>query len=93
LLDTNVVIHLRNDDRAVSERFTARDGALLRPIVSRVELGGGDYRDPAQAASRRPRLDAMLGSIPVLAYDDLAADAYRRIKQTAGYSRRNCWTG
>lgn len=61
---------------------------MLRSIVSRVELGGGVYRDQAQATSRRPRLDAILGSIPVLAYDDLAADAYRMIMQAAGYSRR-----
>ena len=87
-MDTNVVIHLRNGDRAVSERVKAPDGAMLRSIVSLVELGVGVYRDQAQATSRRPRLDAILGSTPVLAYDDLAADAYRMIMQAAGYSRR-----
>jgi tRNA(fMet)-specific endonuclease VapC len=88
LLDTNVVIHLRDGDRAVTERVAALDGAILLSIVSRVELEGGVYREPSQAPLRRPRLDAILQSIPVLAYDDLAADAYRMIVQTAGYSRR-----
>jgi len=88
LLDTNVAIHLRDGDRAVTERVAALNGAILLSIVSRVELEGGVYREPSQAPLRRPRLDAILQSIPVLAYDDLAADAYRMIVQTAGYSRR-----
>jgi predicted nucleic acid-binding protein len=88
LLDTNVVIHLRDGDRVVTDRVAALEGAILLSIVSRVELEGGVYREPDQASLRRPRLEAIVQSIPVLAYDDLAADAYRMIVQTAGYSRR-----
>ncbi len=57
-------------------------------VITRVELEGGVYRDPAQAGIRRPRLDAMLVTLPVLAFDETAADAYRQIVEAVGYSRR-----
>lgn len=88
LLDTNVAIHLRDGDPGVTARVAALDGAVLLSIVTRVELEGGVYREPAHAALRRARLDAMLAAIPTLAFDDAAADAYGDIVAQAGYSRR-----
>ena len=88
LLDTNVAIHLRDGDPGVTARVAALDGAVLLSIVTRVELEGGVYREPAHAALRRARLDAMLAAIPTLAFDDAAADAYGAIVARAGYSRR-----
>ena len=88
LLDTNVLIGLRDGDPAVTGKVAALDGAILMSIVSRVELEGGVHRDPAQAGLRRPRLDALLAALPVLAFDDEAADTYRTIIESAGYSRR-----
>ena len=61
---------------------------MLLSVVSRVELEGGVYRVPAEAHLRRPRLDAVLDILPVLAFDDAAADAYRTIVEAAGYLRR-----
>lgn len=87
LLDTNVVIHLRDGDPLVIDKVAALDGAILLSIVSRVELEGGVYRDPSSAGLRRPRLDAILETLPVLAFDDAAADACRMIVEAAGYSR------
>lgn len=63
------------------------EGAALS-IVSRVELEVGVYRDKAQTAARRLRLDALLSVVPVLAFDEASADAYRRIVEAIGYSRR-----
>jgi predicted nucleic acid-binding protein len=60
----------------------------LLSVISRVELEEGVYRDPAQTGVRRPRLDAILAALPVLAFDDTAADVYRQIVESAGYSRR-----
>jgi tRNA(fMet)-specific endonuclease VapC len=60
----------------------------LLSVITRVGLEGGVYRDLAQAGIRRPRLDAMLVSLPVLAFDETAADAYRQIVEAVGYSRR-----
>jgi tRNA(fMet)-specific endonuclease VapC len=88
LLDTNVAIHLRDGDPAVTARVAALAGAVLMSIVTRVELEGGVYREPAHAAVRRARLDAMLAAIPTLAFDDAAADAYGAIVAHARYSRR-----
>ncbi len=88
LLDTNVAIHLRDGDAVVTARVAALDGAVLMSIVTRVALEGGVHREPAHAAIRRMRLDAMLGAIPALAFDGEAADAYGAIVAHAGYSRR-----
>lgn len=88
LLDTNVAIHLRDGDEVVTSQVAALEGAILLSVISRVELEGGVYRDPAQASIRRPRLDAMLAALPVLTFDDTDADAYRQIVEVVGYSRR-----
>jgi tRNA(fMet)-specific endonuclease VapC len=66
----------------------ALDEAVLMSIVTRVELEGGVYREPAYAQIRRARLDAILKAIPTIAFDDTAADAYGAIVVRAGYSRR-----
>ena len=88
LLDTNVAIHLRDGDEIVTSQVAALGGAILLSVISRVELEGGVYRDPAQASIRRPRLDAMLAALPVLTFDDTDADAYWQIVEVVGYSRR-----
>ncbi|MGD9879221.1 MAG: PIN domain-containing protein [Reyranella sp.] len=88
LLDTNVIIHLRDGDHWVTARVGALTDAALMSIVSRVELGGGVYRNPAVARLRRARLDAILEAIPAVAFDAATADAFRSIVEAAGYSRR-----
>lgn len=88
VLDTNVAIHLRDGDVAVTDRVAALDGAVLISVITRVELEGGVYREPAQAAVRRARLDVMLAAIPTLDFDAAAADAYGAIVAHGGYSRR-----
>ncbi len=88
LLDTNVLIHLRDGDPTVSAKVADLGGAVLMSIVSRVELEGGVYRDRAQVRVRRDRLDVMLEAIPSIAFDDECADAYSAILAAAGYSRR-----
>uniref|UniRef100_B0SXN6 Ribonuclease VapC n=1 Tax=Caulobacter sp. (strain K31) TaxID=366602 RepID=B0SXN6_CAUSK len=88
VLDTNIAIHLRDGDPAVTAKVAALEGAVLLSIISRVELEGGVYREPAEAGVRRARLDVMLDALPVLDFDREAADAYRMIVEAAGYSRR-----
>ncbi|HKU95852.1 MAG TPA: PIN domain-containing protein [Vineibacter sp.] len=88
LLDTDVVIHLRDGDRVVTDKVAALDDAVLMSIITRVELEGGVYRDPTYTRIRRARLDAILAAIPAIAFDNAAADAYGTIVATAGYSRR-----
>jgi predicted nucleic acid-binding protein len=88
VLDTNVAIHLRDGDARVMASVAALDDAVLMSIVTRIELEGGVYREPAHAQIRRTRLDAILAAIPTLAFDDPAAAAYGAIVASAGYSRR-----
>ncbi|MBL0900960.1 MAG: PIN domain-containing protein [Reyranella sp.] len=88
LLDTDVAIHLRDGDPEVTDKVAALDDAVLMSIVTRVELEGGVYREPAHVQIRRARLDAILAAVPTLAFDDEAADAYGAMVASAGYSRR-----
>jgi tRNA(fMet)-specific endonuclease VapC len=88
LLDTDVAIHLRDGDSRITEKVEELDDAVLMSIVTRVELEGGVYREPAHARVRRARLDTILAAIPTVAFDDAAADAYGAIVANAGYSRR-----
>ncbi len=88
LLDTDVAIHLRDGDPSITRNVAALQDAVLMSIVTRVELEGGVYRDAANSAIRRARLDAMLAAIPAIAFDDTAAAAHGAIVAHAGYSRR-----
>jgi len=56
LIDTDVAIHLRDGDPGILARVSALGDAVLMSVVTRVELEGGVYRDPAQAAVFAPRL-------------------------------------
>jgi predicted nucleic acid-binding protein len=87
LLDTDVLIHLRDGDREIADQVAALNDSVLMSLVSRVELEGGVWRDPGSARVRRARLDVILAAIPALAFDAEAADAYGAIVASAGYSR------
>jgi predicted nucleic acid-binding protein len=88
VIDTSVAIHLRDGDRFVRAQLDGLDDEVMLSIVSRVELEGGVYRDRAQSAARRARLDQMLTGIEVLPFNSDAAAAYGAIVSAAGYSRR-----
>ncbi len=88
LLDTDALIHLRDGDPEITDKVAAVGDGVLMSIVSRVELEGGVWRDPGLAHVRRARLDVILAAIPALAFEAEAADAYRAIVASAGYSRR-----
>ena len=88
ILDTSVAIHLRDKDPIVMSKINLLGDVFMLSIISRVELEGGVYREPALAAQRRSRLDIMLLGMPVLDFDAGAGDAYRGIIEAVGYSRR-----
>ena len=88
ILDTNVAIHLRDGDASITAKTGGLEGPILLSVISRVELEGGVYRDPTTSTVRRTRLDLILRALPIVAFDDAAADAYRGIVETSGYSRR-----
>ena len=88
LLDTSVLIPLRDGDSKVWERVNQLSGTILVSIVSVVELEGGVYRDAAQAERRRAKLDLLLSSLNVLSFDSEGAQTYGQIVASVGYSRR-----
>ncbi|MGD9967082.1 MAG: PIN domain-containing protein [Hyphomonadaceae bacterium] len=88
LLDTDVAIRLRDGDRAVTQKLAGLGAAMMISVVTRVELEGGVYRTPDYVSVRRARLDAMLDSLPCIAFDEVAAREYGAIVAHAGYSRR-----
>ena len=88
MLDTNIVIHLRDGDPGISAAVRALAGPILLSMITRIELEGGVYRESDQIAARRARLDAILAALPALAFDEAAADAYRDIVAITGCSRR-----
>lgn len=88
VLDTNIAIHLRDGDDRITRNVAALNGAIMLSVVTRIELEGGVYREPADAMIRRARLDTLLSAIPTLAFDDASANMYGQIVAQAGYSRR-----
>ncbi len=87
LLDTNVLIGIRDGDVAVLSRFRDLNGSLAMSIVSKVELDNGIYRDSAEAHSRQVALDLLLDNFDVLPFGMDESSQYRSIIAMLGYSR------
>ena len=88
LLDTNVLILLRDGDESIAAKVGALGDQVLMSVVSRVELEGGVYQEESQAPIRRRLLNEIIAAIPTLAFDSAAADIYGAIVAATGYSRR-----
>jgi predicted nucleic acid-binding protein len=88
VIDTNVAIRLRDREGDLQRQIGALEGPILLSILTWVELENGVYRDPSRLALRRHRLDAILELLPVVSFDEKSAEAYRRIIEVVGYSRR-----
>lgn len=90
ILDTSVLIELRDDGAHTAERVEALGRPLSMSILSRIELENGVVSTPnlADRAERRLRLAELVAAIPALIFDSECADAYRLIVETTGFSRR-----
>lgn len=87
-LDTSAAIPVRDGDDDALNRLELLGNGVSMSIMARIELEGGVHRKPELAAFRRARLDEMLLAIPVLPFDQPCVDAYSKIINTLGYSRR-----
>jgi predicted nucleic acid-binding protein len=85
LVDTDVAIHLRDDNRVIAERLE-QTGAPMISAITLTELEAGIVKDTS--GTRRALLDFMLRLVPVLPYGAEEAAAYGRIVGTLGYDRR-----
>lgn len=88
LLDTNVLIALRDGEPLVRATVAELEGPAGLSIISVVELEGGVYTDPAQASQRRLAINAITARLVVLPFGAAEAAAYGGIVAAAGYSRR-----
>jgi predicted nucleic acid-binding protein len=88
LIDTDVAIELRDDDSWIKERVSQLRAPLHISAITRVELENGVRREPEEATLKRARLDRMLATITTLDFGASEIEAYRRILEVTGYSRR-----
>jgi len=88
LLDTDVAIHLRDGNDAILGRLAGLDEVPALSVITLVELEGGIHASPGHGPMRRARVDAMVGEMAILPFDELCVAAYGRIVAAAGYSRR-----
>ena len=85
LLDTNIAIHARDGTEAVLDKLATHEGQVLLSALSVAELERGVYKNPAQGAIRRARLDVLLRHLPILPFDTAAAQVYGQIIAQCGW--------
>lgn len=88
LLDTDIVIEIRDENAWVKERARLLTPPLHISAITRVELENGVQRASKAAALRRARLDRLLATVMTLDFGTAEIAAYRRILEATGYSRR-----
>jgi tRNA(fMet)-specific endonuclease VapC len=89
LIDTNIVIHARDGSEPVLDRLSRHEGAVFLSALSLAELQRGLYRAGTDGPFRQARLKRMLQTIPVLAFDAAAAEAYGLVLAQIGWTRRS----
>jgi tRNA(fMet)-specific endonuclease VapC len=88
LLDTDVVIHLRDGAEPVWRQLRTLDPPFAISAVGRIELENGVYRDADWTSVRRAALDKILELVETL---DLTGDEiaeYRKLLASCGFSKR-----
>jgi tRNA(fMet)-specific endonuclease VapC len=88
LIDTNVVIHLRDGDEGVSRKMADLDALPVIAMITRIELENGLYRDPELTELLRPNLAAILHRTDVIDFGNMEFEAYRLILDQVGFSKR-----
>jgi len=88
LLDTNIIIEICNVHETVARQYVRCCATTVISALCLAELQRGLLIDTVLAQGRRERLDILLRSVPVLAFDKAAAEAYGRIIAQCGWVRR-----
>lgn len=86
LLDTDVVIHLRDGDPWIEDQVASLEPPFFVSAITRVELENGIGRAPDK--TRRGLLDKVLAYVETLDFGAAEIEAYTAIIRAAGYSRR-----
>ncbi len=88
IIDTDVAIHLRDQNAAVVQRMSALDARPILSVITQIELENGVYADPQHSGIRRGAVDLLLANFAILPFDANAMLAYRAIVTSVGFSRR-----
>ena len=88
LLDTDVVIHLRDGDAWTREQARALDPPFFLSAIGRVELENGIWQDAKWAEIRRAALNALLPQFEVLGFGAEEIAAYAAILTQTPFSKR-----
>jgi tRNA(fMet)-specific endonuclease VapC len=88
LIDTNVVIHLRDGDEGVFRKMADLDALPAIAMITRIELENGLFRDPELTDLLRPNLAAILHRTDVIDFGNMEFEAYRSILDQVGFSKR-----
>jgi tRNA(fMet)-specific endonuclease VapC len=88
LIDTNVVIHLRDGDEGVSRKMADLDALPVIAMITRIELENGLYRDPELTDLLRPNLAAILRRTDIIDFGNMEFETYRSILDQVGFSKR-----
>lgn len=88
LLDTSIVIQLRDGDRRFRSLLETVDETPCISAITRVELEGGIYANADLTEKRRRAVDALLREFAVLDFTNEIAATYGEIVEQRGFSRR-----
>lgn len=88
LFDTTVAVELRDGDRTFRSHLASVDETPSISAITRVEMEGGVYAHASLADRRRQAVDALLREFVVLDLTNEIAEAYGKIVEQVGFSRR-----
>ncbi len=88
LIDTNVVIHLRDGDEGIARHMAELDALPAIAMITRIELENGLYRDPEHTELLRTNLEAILRRTEVIDFGEMEFGAYCSILEQVGFSKR-----
>lgn len=88
LIDTDVAIWLRDEPARVAPLLQTLDAPPFISVITRIELEGGVYANPALSNARRLAVDVLLEDLKVLELTESIAEIYGTIVQLSGFSRR-----
>ena len=87
LIDTNIAVHARDGTPAVLDKLKEHVGSVVLSALCLAELQRGSRRDPSLGPSRRDGLTLLRRVLPVLPFDEAAADRYGRLIERYGWVR------
>ena len=87
LLDTNIMIGLRDAGGDMAERMADTGIQPAISVITRVELENGVHREPRYRDVRRARLDVILDAVITLEFGVAEADLYMEILARLGFNR------